>query len=151
MCTPRWDVQEKVLVPAQMPVKDGAAPLLFSSGAADGPEMFKGQWLDSLGNQVFVCFEDEQATTLVAHLTRPPRRDLKLFMWPVPRGGGWQCGNAVLDPSSAWPKLCWVTEDGRVSTWVRTDGTDYKEEAQDEERTVDGQGPFFCATPESWD
>ena len=36
MCTPRWDVQEKVLVPAQMPVKDGAAPLLFSSGAADG-------------------------------------------------------------------------------------------------------------------
>eukprot|EP00913_Durusdinium_trenchii_P032678 g30587.t1 len=119
----RWSVEEdKVLVPAQMPVKDGAAPLLFS------PEMFKGQWLDSLGNQVFVCFEDEQATTLVAHLTRPPRRDLKLFMWPVPRGGGWQCGNAVLDPSSAWPKLCWVTEDGRVSTWVRTDGTDYKEE-----------------------
>ena len=38
--------------------------------------------------QVFVCFEDEQATTLVAHLTRPPRRDLKQLGGSGRRDGG---------------------------------------------------------------
>mmetsp|Transcript_137100 Transcript_137100/g.324805 ORF Transcript_137100/g.324805 Transcript_137100/m.324805 type:complete len:185 (+) Transcript_137100:62-616(+) len=136
-----------------MPVQDvQAPPLVFF-----GPDMFKGRWLDSLGNKVFVCFEDELATTLVAHLTKPPRPDLKLSMRPVPRGGGWQCGNAVLDPSSEWPeKLCWVTADGRVSTWARWPDLANLVASGKEDRgnfsvqtSLDDE--IVCATPESWD
>ena len=116
-----------------------------------GPEMFKGQWLDSLGNKVFVCFEDELCRILVAHLSRPPRSDIKLFMRPVAFAGGWQCGNAVLDPGSDWPsRLRWVTEDGRISNWVRATDTDRHEESEPC-RANSYEEDFVCATPESWD
>ncbi|CAL1150814.1 unnamed protein product [Cladocopium goreaui] len=100
LCIPQvadaqWSSSE--VAESQMPVACAATPSSACPRITLGAEIFKGQWRDSLGNQVFVCFEDELCKILVAHLSRPPRPDIKLSMWPVPFGGGWQCGNTVLD------------------------------------------------------
>ena len=39
----------------------------------------------TVGPQVFVCFEDELCKILVAHLSRPPRPDIK---WLAEKGEG---------------------------------------------------------------
>ncbi|CAE7398791.1 unnamed protein product [Symbiodinium sp. KB8] len=60
-------------------VADGAGVRNIDRLASEGgrPDAFKGQWTDSLGNKVFVCFADALATVLVAHLSRPPRPDIQ--------------------------------------------------------------------------
>jgi len=77
-----------------------------------------GSWADSLGNAILVSSEDAYELRLFATLSRPPRKDHRLTIRPVP-GGGWICGNAMLDPSWSTPKrLHWITLDGRISVWV---------------------------------
>mmetsp|Transcript_9912 Transcript_9912/g.21404 ORF Transcript_9912/g.21404 Transcript_9912/m.21404 type:complete len:156 (-) Transcript_9912:30-497(-) len=117
------------------------------------PDVFKGQWTDSLGNKVFVCFADALATVLVAHLSRPPRPDIQLSLRRVPHGGGWQCGNAVLDPTCAFPdQLTWVAADGRLSTWVRhTEGFVHGSLTFQDLQDTSMEDDFVCMTPENWD
>mmetsp|Transcript_464 Transcript_464/g.1528 ORF Transcript_464/g.1528 Transcript_464/m.1528 type:complete len:197 (+) Transcript_464:171-761(+) len=83
------------------------------------PEQFLGGWVDSLGNAVLVSSVDAYSLRLVATLSQPPRKDIHLALKPMP-GGGWQCGNACLDPVwSCASQLHWLTGDGRISVWVR--------------------------------
>mmetsp|Transcript_66564 Transcript_66564/g.124204 ORF Transcript_66564/g.124204 Transcript_66564/m.124204 type:complete len:192 (+) Transcript_66564:174-749(+) len=83
------------------------------------PEQFLGGWVDSLGNAVLVSSVDAYSLRLVATLSQPPRKDIHLALKPMP-GGGWQCGNACLDPVwSCETQLHWLTGDGRISVWVR--------------------------------
>mmetsp|Transcript_27807 Transcript_27807/g.86568 ORF Transcript_27807/g.86568 Transcript_27807/m.86568 type:complete len:191 (-) Transcript_27807:18-590(-) len=83
------------------------------------PEDLAGSWMDSLGNFVEVCITDAYETKLVAHLSQPPRQDIMLSMRPLP-GGGWLCGNSMLDPEwTTASQLHWLTVDGRVSVWAR--------------------------------
>mmetsp|Transcript_89205 Transcript_89205/g.266067 ORF Transcript_89205/g.266067 Transcript_89205/m.266067 type:complete len:228 (-) Transcript_89205:18-701(-) len=86
------------------------------------PEDLLGAWADSLGNAVLVSSVDAYELHLLAVLSQPPRQDIQLNLRPVP-GGGWICGNAMLDPSwSLTTQLHWVTSDGRISVWVRLQG-----------------------------
>mmetsp|Transcript_39330 Transcript_39330/g.83788 ORF Transcript_39330/g.83788 Transcript_39330/m.83788 type:complete len:196 (-) Transcript_39330:106-693(-) len=94
------------------------------------PDDFLGTWVDSLGHTVVVSSEDAFQLKLLAVLSKPDRRDKLLSMRPLP-GGGWVCGNATLDPTwSEMTRLHWLTEDKRVSVWVRLqpDGTPCTEE-----------------------
>jgi len=92
---------------AQLPMKLRAKDLL-------------GGWADSLGNAVHVFSTDAYEMRLMATLARPPRPDIHLCIRPVVAGGGWQCGNSILDPVwTSEKQLHWVTVDGRVSVWVR--------------------------------
>lgn len=84
------------------------------------PADLLGSWADSLGNAVHVFSTDAYEMRLMATLTRPPRPDIHLCIRPTVAGGGWQCGNSILDPVWTSDKqLHWVTVDGRVSVWVR--------------------------------
>jgi len=84
------------------------------------PEGILGEWADSSGNKVTVFNTDAYELRLTATLSRPPRADIFLQVWPMP-GGFWQCGNAILDPYWSTDKeLHWVGSNGRVSVWVRT-------------------------------
>lgn len=82
---------------------------------------FLGRWADSLGNAVQVYSTDAYVTRLKATLSKPPRADVHLSMKPVQIGGGWQCGNSVLDPScpNSASQVHWIAASGRVSVWVR--------------------------------
>mmetsp|Transcript_51182 Transcript_51182/g.121654 ORF Transcript_51182/g.121654 Transcript_51182/m.121654 type:complete len:180 (-) Transcript_51182:79-618(-) len=83
------------------------------------PEQLLGGWVDSLGNAVLVSSVDAFSLRLVATLSQPPRKDIHLALKPMP-GGGWQCGNACLDPVwTSATQLHWLTGDGRISVWVR--------------------------------
>mmetsp|Transcript_39909 Transcript_39909/g.109821 ORF Transcript_39909/g.109821 Transcript_39909/m.109821 type:complete len:227 (-) Transcript_39909:130-810(-) len=78
-----------------------------------------GDWSDSLGNKVQVFSTDAYEVRLMATLSRPPRPDIYLQVCPM-LGGGWQCGNSILDLYwSSAEELHWVTSNGRVSVWVR--------------------------------
>jgi len=84
------------------------------------PDALSGNWVDSQGNAVHVHSTDAYALRLVATLSRPPRPDIHLAVKPVVAGGGWQCGNSLLDPVWATEEqIHWVAMDGRVSVWVR--------------------------------
>mmetsp|Transcript_47403 Transcript_47403/g.135938 ORF Transcript_47403/g.135938 Transcript_47403/m.135938 type:complete len:185 (+) Transcript_47403:124-678(+) len=121
----RWAVP--VTDPRPVPVSQGSGGA--SSAATGGPftpSDFLGTWADSLGNAVIVSSEDAFELRLLAVLSQPPRRDIHLAMRPIP-GGGWSCGNAMLDPTWSSPtQLHWLTADGRISVWVRLlpDGAD---------------------------
>lgn len=83
-------------------------------------ESFLGDWADSLGNRVNVFSADAYQMKLMVTLSNPPRKDIHLQIWPVEFGGGWMCGNSILEPFwSSETELHWVTKDGRVSVWVR--------------------------------
>jgi len=85
------------------------------------PETLLGKWADSLGNSVHVFSVDAYQVRLMATLSQPPRPDIHLTIRPMP-GGGWICGNAMLDPAWSLPtQLHWLTADGRISVWVRLD------------------------------
>lgn len=93
-----------------------------SGGGSLSPEDLLGAWADSLGNAILVSSVDAYELKLLAVLSQPPRRDITLAVRPVP-GGGWICGNAMLDPAwSTAAQLHWLTADGRVSVWVRLQG-----------------------------
>mmetsp|Transcript_6443 Transcript_6443/g.18441 ORF Transcript_6443/g.18441 Transcript_6443/m.18441 type:complete len:194 (-) Transcript_6443:164-745(-) len=97
----------------------GATVAVTGGGGPFLAETFVGRWADSLGNAVTVSSEDAYELRLSAVLSNPPRKDIYLTIRPVP-GGGWTCGNAMLDP--AWStslQLHWLTADGRISAWVR--------------------------------
>eukprot|EP00929_Paragymnodinium_shiwhaense_P048517 TRINITY_DN24527_c0_g2_i2.p1 TRINITY_DN24527_c0_g2~~TRINITY_DN24527_c0_g2_i2.p1 ORF type:complete len:169 (+),score=26.45 TRINITY_DN24527_c0_g2_i2:256-762(+) len=83
---------------------------------------FLGSWSDSLGNEVFVTPKDTghlTLVTLVATLSKAPRKDVHLTLRRTPEGK-WACGNAVLDANiSTRRRLHWVAEDGRRSVWDR--------------------------------
>merc|ERR1719410_1007527 len=84
-------------------------------------ESFLGTWVDSLGNYVSVYNTDAFETKLMATLSRPPRADIHLALRRVATSG-WRCGNAVLDPMwSTDRQLHWLSENGRVSVWVKAD------------------------------
>lgn len=84
-----------------------------------GPADLLGSWADSLGNAVLVSSTDAYRLKLVATLFQPPRKDIHLSIRPN-QNGGWNCGNAMLDPVwSSTTQLHWCTPDGRVSVWVR--------------------------------
>merc|ERR1712183_376005 len=86
-----------------------------------------GAWADSLGNAVHVYSQDAYEMKLQATLTKPPRQDIHLSVRQVEGGGGWQCGNSILDPVwTSEQQLHWVTGDGRVSVWVRLNEDDTK-------------------------
>mmetsp|Transcript_28540 Transcript_28540/g.45943 ORF Transcript_28540/g.45943 Transcript_28540/m.45943 type:complete len:171 (+) Transcript_28540:37-549(+) len=83
------------------------------------PEHLLGNWADSLGNAVLVFSTDAYEVRLMATLSQPPRKDITLQLRPVP-GGGWICGNAMLDPVwTSKTQLHWLAIDGRISVWVR--------------------------------
>lgn len=97
----------------------GLAPRPRARAGALSPETLLGNWADSLGNAVLVCSVDAYQVRLMATLSQPPRPDIHLKIQPVP-GGGWVCGNAMLDPAwSTETQLHWLTADGRISVWVR--------------------------------
>uniref|UniRef100_A0A7S1AC49 Uncharacterized protein n=1 Tax=Noctiluca scintillans TaxID=2966 RepID=A0A7S1AC49_NOCSC len=78
-----------------------------------------GFWADSLGNAVHVCSVDAFQARFQATLTQPLKPEVKLSVREKP-GGGWLCGNATLDPTWSKPsQLHWLTDDGRISVWVR--------------------------------
>mmetsp|Transcript_72746 Transcript_72746/g.162857 ORF Transcript_72746/g.162857 Transcript_72746/m.162857 type:complete len:193 (-) Transcript_72746:20-598(-) len=82
-------------------------------------EALVGCWMDSLGNLVDVYMTDAYDTRVIARLSNPPRRDIMLSLRPLP-GGGWVCGNSMLDPEwTTMTQLHWLTVDGRVSVWAR--------------------------------
>jgi len=84
-------------------------------------ESFLGTWVDSLGNLVSVYNTDAFETKLMATLSRPPRADIHLALRRVATSG-WRCGNAVLDLMwSTDRQLHWLSENGRVSVWVKAD------------------------------
>jgi len=84
-------------------------------------ETFLGTWVDSLGNLVSVYNTDAFETKLMATLSRAPRADIHLALRRVATSG-WRCGNAVLDPLwSTDRQLHWLSENGRVSVWVKAD------------------------------
>jgi len=86
-----------------------------------GPEQLLGHWADSLGNAVHVFSVDAYQVRLMATLSQPPRPDIHLTLRPY--YGGWICGNAALDPTwSSKTQLHWITADGRLSVWVRSQG-----------------------------
>eukprot|EP00931_Biecheleriopsis_adriatica_P041693 TRINITY_DN23803_c0_g1_i1.p1 TRINITY_DN23803_c0_g1~~TRINITY_DN23803_c0_g1_i1.p1 ORF type:complete len:217 (+),score=28.86 TRINITY_DN23803_c0_g1_i1:58-708(+) len=116
-------------------------------------DVFQGAWVDSLGNNVFVCFVDPNAAVLQAILSKPPRSDITLSIRPVNMGGGWQCGNSVLDPYSAWPnELRWIASDGRSSVWVRSpEDSPVRSSSTKTSETDVPETEFVCHTPESWD
>mmetsp|Transcript_13570 Transcript_13570/g.29860 ORF Transcript_13570/g.29860 Transcript_13570/m.29860 type:complete len:150 (-) Transcript_13570:228-677(-) len=89
------------------------------------PEELLGCWADSLGHSVSVYSTDAFEVRLTAKLSQPGRPDVFLRVRPIP-GGGWSCGNAVLDPVwSSTSQLHWLAADGRISVWMRTlAGTD---------------------------
>mmetsp|Transcript_38416 Transcript_38416/g.99237 ORF Transcript_38416/g.99237 Transcript_38416/m.99237 type:complete len:229 (-) Transcript_38416:12-698(-) len=100
-----------------------------------------GHWVDSNGNAVHVLNTDAYDVHLSARLTKPPRPDIHLSVKPVVLGAGWQCGHSLLDP--VWTnatQLHWVSMDGRVSVWVRPDGTEdeAKGEKKEQEKGADG-------------
>merc|ERR1719507_1927691 len=97
---------------------------MAGGGGPISPADFLGTWADSLGNAVIVSSEDAYQLRLLAVLSQPPRRDIHLAMRPMP-GGGWTCGNAMLDPTWSSPtQLHWLTADGRISVWVRLQPND---------------------------
>lgn len=92
--------------------------------AVEGPlplsaDQLLGMWADSLGNAVSVAQTDAYQLKLTATLSQPPRKDIHLAVRPT-ADGGWNCGNALLDPVwSTSDQLHWHASDGRVSVWVR--------------------------------
>mmetsp|Transcript_23372 Transcript_23372/g.43960 ORF Transcript_23372/g.43960 Transcript_23372/m.43960 type:complete len:181 (+) Transcript_23372:53-595(+) len=83
---------------------------------------FIGEWADSLGHHVSVSCVDEKSGTLKACLSKSKKPDIHLSLKPVIGWSVWQCGNAFLDPAtSTAEKLCWLSEGGRVSVWVKLD------------------------------
>mmetsp|Transcript_27019 Transcript_27019/g.62995 ORF Transcript_27019/g.62995 Transcript_27019/m.62995 type:complete len:169 (-) Transcript_27019:84-590(-) len=97
--------------------KFASAPTVHPGGLM--PETLLGNWADSLGNSVLVFSVDAYQVRLCATLSQPPRPDITLKIQPV-MGGGWTCGNAMLDPTwSTANQLHWLTTDGRISVWVR--------------------------------
>eukprot|EP00927_Polykrikos_kofoidii_P051280 TRINITY_DN45072_c0_g1_i1.p1 TRINITY_DN45072_c0_g1~~TRINITY_DN45072_c0_g1_i1.p1 ORF type:complete len:246 (+),score=42.05 TRINITY_DN45072_c0_g1_i1:95-832(+) len=116
------------------------------------PEGILGQWADSLGNKVLVLSTDAYQVRLVATLSRPPRQDIHLPVLPVVLGGGWQCGDSILDPFwSSESELHWVARSGRVSVWVRAEEAAKREDVHPESCAPhdDGQerGTSDLATP----
>lgn len=108
------------------PASEPQAPQQHQSLGLMPPDLL-GSWADSLGNAVHVFSQDAYEMRLMATLTRPPRPDIHLNLRPVAAGGGWQCGNSILDPVWTTDKqLHWVTVDGRVSVWVRLMDKDEK-------------------------
>eukprot|EP00928_Gymnodinium_smaydae_P080216 TRINITY_DN63965_c0_g1_i1.p1 TRINITY_DN63965_c0_g1~~TRINITY_DN63965_c0_g1_i1.p1 ORF type:complete len:244 (+),score=38.36 TRINITY_DN63965_c0_g1_i1:89-733(+) len=108
--------------------KGGTSPLAvpqleqIPSMLSLSPQGILGDWADSLGNQVKVFSTDAYSVRLQASLTRPPRPDIILQVMQVPFGGGWQCGNSVLDPFwSTEKELHWVASNGKISVWVRSE------------------------------
>lgn len=84
-----------------------------------GPADFLGSWVDSMGNSVIVYQADAYAGSLVAALSRPPRKDAQLPMTQM-MDGGWMCGNAMLNTQvSSAERIQWVRSDGVISVWMR--------------------------------
>jgi len=93
---------------------------------------FVGQWLDSLGNHVYVEMMDGAAKVTLMKSTGGRPRVLWLFF--DSRHQSWQCGNGMLNEvvlgqgtsdNAKVPQFAsWVTKDGRVSTWTRALATD---------------------------
>lgn len=122
---------------AQLPMKLTAKDLL-------------GGWADSLGNAVHVFSTDAYEMRLMATLARPPRPDIHLCIRPVVAGGGWQCGNSILDPVwTSEKQLHWVTVDGRVSVWVRLYEETEKKEAPEATSTEEKKGAPEATTAEA--
>lgn len=118
------------------------------------PASLLGAWADSLGNAVHVFSTDAYEMRLMATLTRPPRPDIHLCLRPCESGGGWQCGNSILDPLwTSEKQLHWVTFDGRVSVWVRLhDEHKTKSDAKEgppQEGGEDGTTPALESAPKA--
>merc|ERR1719313_3264395 len=103
------------------------------------PEDFLGKWVDSLGNNIVVHQDaHEKKTALSAVLSKPPRKDIVLGMNPSPVSHPtvkglmtWRCGNSILQvPTSTSEQLCWASNDGRLSVWVRSNNDKPEGEAK---------------------
>mmetsp|Transcript_56701 Transcript_56701/g.88236 ORF Transcript_56701/g.88236 Transcript_56701/m.88236 type:complete len:181 (+) Transcript_56701:65-607(+) len=120
-----------------------AQPLTFE------PADLLGSWADSLGNAVHVFSSDAYEMRLSATLSRPPRPDIHLALRQCNLGGGWQCGNSVLDPVWTSDKqLHWVTVDGRVSVWVRLHDSDLPTEPKDTQESAKTTSTDVQAQPQ---
>lgn len=76
---------------------------------------FLGGWVDSNGNAIHVAKSGNG--WMVATLSRPPLRQLRLNLWRSEGTSQWICGNARL--GRCGEQLVWHFGSGRVSTWVR--------------------------------
>jgi len=116
---PQRPVLNSMMMPGFANFMMPACPMEAAPSGNLTPEQLLGTWADSLGNSVIVASVDAYELRLTATLSQPPRRDIHLALKPVP-GGGWACGNSMLDPMwSSAEQLHWLTGDGRVSVWVR--------------------------------
>ncbi|CAE7648194.1 unnamed protein product [Symbiodinium sp. KB8] len=83
-------------------------------------EDFKGTWVDADGNNVHVAEAAQFGVfgQLVATITRPPLRQLRLELWQPEGSWQWRCGSATLT-AQANQQLIWRFPGGKVSTWLR--------------------------------
>ncbi|CAE7230035.1 unnamed protein product [Symbiodinium natans] len=83
-------------------------------------EDFQGTWVDADGNNVHVAEAAQFGVfgQLVATITRPPLRQLRLELWQPEGSSQWRCGSAVLT-AHANEQLIWRFPGGKVSTWLR--------------------------------
>lgn len=105
-------LKEQQEVAAKLSGKESSRPV--------SPENLLGNWVDCYGNDVFVISTDAIRARLIAKLSQPFRPDIQLNLRPVSAGGGWRCGNTVLDQEgSSERQLIWLFPNGRVSVWSR--------------------------------
>ncbi|CAE7210567.1 unnamed protein product [Symbiodinium pilosum] len=83
-------------------------------------EDLRGTWVDADGNNVHVAEASNFGVfgQLVATITRPPLRQLRLELWQPEGSFQWRCGSAVLS-AHANEQLIWRFPGGKVSTWLR--------------------------------
>ncbi|CAE6967336.1 unnamed protein product [Symbiodinium sp. CCMP2592] len=106
-------------------------------------DFINAEWADSLGHRISVS-SGKKANNLQACLSKPKKPDILLNLKPVIGLSVWQCGNAFLDPAtSTSERLCWLSEGGRVSVWVKLDKhADSTDDAEGSEELQSGTGSW---------
>eukprot|EP00439_Symbiodinium_sp_Y106_P002430 s1418_g1.t1 len=106
-------------------------------------DFINAEWADSLGHRISVS-SGKKANNLQACLSKPKKPDILLNLKPVIGLSVWQCGNAFLDPAtSTTERLCWLSEGGRVSVWVKLDKhADSTDDAEGSEELQSGPGSW---------
>lgn len=102
------------------PVSAAAAAVLAAERFL---KLFRGHWLDSLGNSIIVskCSKEQELTVVLTPMVDHPEAKDKVVS--IVRHGPtrWRCANALLEyADEQTQRLVWVTEDGRRSVWSRS-------------------------------
>ncbi|OLQ04977.1 hypothetical protein AK812_SmicGene11873 [Symbiodinium microadriaticum] len=116
-------------------------PWPASTNEFSATDFINAEWADSLGHRISVS-SGKKANNLQACLSKPKTPDILLNLKPVIGLSVWQCGNAFLDPAtSTTERLCWLSEGGRVSVWVKLDKhADSTDDAEGSEELQSGTG-----------